>query len=213
MYPTVQETLQKSSPGKETLVLKERLRPFSVEEYHRMGEVGVLKEDERIELIDGIITTMNPTGSKHAACVKKLNSLFSSVLSPREALIGIRDAIVLNNGTEPEPDITLLKPREDAYADAHPRPADVLLVVEVADTSAEENRTVKLPRYAAAGIPEVWIIDIPHRRIEACQTPVGTEADAGYKIRVEYRPGETLSPAMSSYVQIDVEAILPPESE
>jgi len=174
-----------------------------------MGEVGILKEDERVELIDGIITKMNPIGSEHAGCVKKLNRLFSSVLSPADATIGVQDPIVLDDGTEPEPDLTLLKPRADAYANAHPRPADVLLVVEVADTTIEEDRTVKLPRYAAAGIPEVWLVNIPDLRIEVYQTPVGTEADAGYKIRVEYRPGETLSPGMFPNVRVGVSDILP----
>ncbi|MBI1924481.1 Uma2 family endonuclease [Candidatus Poribacteria bacterium] len=174
-----------------------------------MGEVGILKEDERVELIDGIITKMNPIGSEHAGCVNKLNRHFSRALSLDDATIGVQNPIVLDDGTEPEPDLALLKPREDAYADAHPRPANVLLVVEVADTTIEEDRTVKLPRYAAAGIPEVWLVNIPDRRIEVYQTPGGTEADAGYKIRVEYRPGEMLAPGVFPDVKVGVSDILP----
>ena len=174
-----------------------------------MGEVGILREDERVELIDGIVTKMNPIGSEHAACVNKLNRHFSRALSPEDATIGVQNPIVLDDGTEPEPDLALLKPRDDAYASAHPRPADVLLVVEVADTTVEEDRTVKLPRYAAAGIPEVWLVNIPDRKIEVYQTPVGTGADAGYKIRVEYRPGETLSPGVFPDVKVGVADILP----
>jgi len=130
-------------------------------------------------------------------------------LLPGDATIGVQDPIVLDDGTEPEPDLALLKPRADAYANAHPRPADVLLVVEVADTTIEEDRTVKLPRYAAAGIPEVWVVNIPDQRVEVYQTPVGTEAEAGYKIRVEYRPGETLSPGVFPHVKVGVLDILP----
>ncbi len=199
---------QKPLSSKRAFVPKERIRHFSIMEYHRMGEVGILREDERVELIDGIITKMNPIGSEHAACVKKLNRLFS-VLLPGDATIGVQDPIVLDDGTEPEPDLALLKPREDAYANAHPRPADVLLVVEVADTTVEDDRTVKLPRYAAAGIPEVWLVNIPDRKIEVYQTPVGTEADAGYKIRVEYRPGEVISPGVFPSVKVGVADILP----
>jgi Uma2 family endonuclease len=124
-------------------------------------------------------------------------------------MIGVQDPIILDDGTEPEPDIALLKPRDDAYAHAHPRPADVLLVVEVADTTVEADRTVKLPRYATAGIPEVWLVNIPERKIEVYQTPVGTEADAGYKIKVEYRLGETLVPGRFPNAKIGVSDILP----
>jgi Uma2 family endonuclease len=124
-------------------------------------------------------------------------------------MIGVQDPIVLNDGTEPEPDVALLKPRGDAYARTHPCPADVLLVVEVADTTVEADRTVKLLRYAAAGIPEVWLVNLPERKIEVYQTPVGTGADAGYKIRIEYRLGDVLCPGMFPSVKVGVADILP----
>ncbi|HIE28094.1 TPA: Uma2 family endonuclease, partial [Candidatus Poribacteria bacterium] len=156
-----------------------------------------------------VIRKMSPIGSEHAACVNKLNRIFSSVLPAEDATIGVQNPIILDDGTEPEPDIALLKPRNDVYASEHPRPADVLLIVEVADTFVEDDRIVKLPRYAAAGIPEVWIVNIPDWKIEVYQIPVGTEADAGYKIRVEYRLGETLNPEAFPNVKISVADVLP----
>lgn len=185
------------------------LRRISVAEYHKMGEAGIFSEDERIELIDGVIVEMSPIGSEHAACVNKLNRLFSNVLSSKDAIIGVQNPIILNNGTEPQPDITLLKPRDDAYASGHPRPEDILLILEVADTTVEEDRTVKLPRYASCGIPEIWLVNIPERKIEAYRIPVGERENAGYKVRVEYREGETLSPEMFPNVKIKVAEVLP----
>lgn len=184
------------------------LRRISVSEYHKMGEAGIFSEDERIELIDGVIIEMSPIGSEHAATVKKINRLFSSNLSSNKAMIGIQDPVILDDGTEPQPDVTLLKPRDDAYASGHPRPEDILLIVEVADTTVEEDRTVKLPRYAACGIPEMWLVNIPERKIEAYHTPVGEGGNAGYKVRVEYREGDTLSPETFPNVKIDVAEVL-----
>ena len=209
MFPTIQKTTPKSSLKDHLFLPIERLRRFSIDEYHRMGEVGILGEDECIELINGVITKMSPIGSEHTACVKKLNRLFSNVLSSEDATIGVQNPIILDDMTELEPDIALLKPRDDAYASGHPRPDDVLLIVEVADTSVDDDRAIKLPRYAAAGIPEVWIVNIPDRRIEAYQIPVGTEADAGYKIRVEYRLGETLTPEAFPNAKVSVADVLP----
>lgn len=184
-------------------------RRLSVAEYHKMGEVGILSEDERIELIDGVIIKMNPIGSKHAACVKKLNQFFSNSLSPSDATIGIQDPIILDDGTEPQPDISILKPKDDVYASGHPRPHDVLLIIEVADTSVEEDGDIKLPRYADCSIPEVWLVNIPKRKIEAYHTPVGEKENAGYKVRVEYREGDTLSPEAFPNVKIAVADVLP----
>ena len=208
MLPAIEKTIPKSSLRNHVFLPAERLRRFSIAEYHKMGEVGILEEDERVELIDGVITKMAPIGSKHAACVKKLNRIFSSVLSLEDATIGVQDPIILDDGTEPEPDIALLKPRDDAYASGHPRPSDVLLIVEVADTSVDDDRAVKLPHYAAAGIPEVWLVNIPDQKIEVHKMPMGAETDAGYKIRVEYRLGETVNLEAFPNVKISVAGVL-----
>ncbi len=186
-----------------------QIRRFSVAEYHKMGEVGIFSEDERVELIEGVIIEMAPIGSKHAGTVKELNWLFSNNLQRSEARVGVQDPIILDDGTEPQPDISILKPKDDTYTSAHPRPDDVLLIVEAADTTVEDDRAVKLPRYAAAGIPEVWIVNIPERKIEAYRIPRGEKEDAGYKIRVEYYEDETLNPEAFPNVKIGVADVLP----
>jgi len=174
-----------------------------------MGEVGILSEDERVELIDGVIIEMSPIGSKHAATVNKLAQIFYRRLSPSEATITVQNPVILDDGTEPQPDIAILNHKDDAYADAHPSPPDVLLIVEVADTSIEDDRSVKLPRYAASGIPEVWIVNILERMIEVYHTPAGKSEIGRYKIRVEYYEGETLTPKAFPNITIDVADVLP----
>jgi len=123
---------------------------FTVEEYHRMGQAGILSEDDRVELIEGEIVEMAPVGSRHAACVKRLNALLSRRAGGR-ALVSVQDPIRLGEHSEPQPDLALLKPREDFYAAAHPGPEDVLLVIEVAETSLEYDREVKLPSTLGRG--------------------------------------------------------------
>ena len=185
------------------------VRHFSIAEYHKMGEMGIFSEDVRVELIEGVIIEMSPIGSKHAGTVNKLNWLFSNRLLPSEARIAVQNPVVLDDGTEPQPDISVLKPKDDAYTSAHPRPDDVLLIVEVADTSVEDDRAIKLPRYAAVGIPEVWLVNIPERMIEVYHTPTGEKEVARYKIRVEYYEGETLNPEAFPGVKIGVADVLP----
>ena len=144
-------------------VLPERRR-FSVEEYHRLGQTGFLDENSHWELIAGDIIHMTPIGSPHGGRTKKLNALFTQAVG-QQAIVAVQDPIVLDNRSEPEPDLALLKPRADFYIDAHPRPDDVLLLVEVADNSYHYDRHTKIPLYAQAAIPEVWIVAIEQRRV------------------------------------------------
>lgn len=147
-------------------------RRFTVDEYHRMAEAGILTEDDRVELLDGEIVAMTPIGSRHAGCVNRLNRLFARV--PGDAvLVSIQNPVILNQYWEPEPDVAVLRFRSDGYATAHPRPRDVLLLVEVADSSTQTDRQVKLAGYAAAGIPEVWIVDLTSDAIEVYREPEG----------------------------------------
>jgi len=145
-------------------------RPFTTEEYHRMAEAGILSEDDRVELIEGEIVRMSPIGTRHSACVDRLNALFARRFH-RRAIVRVQNPIVLSRWTEPQPDLTILRPREDFYAERHPRPPDVLLVVEVAETSGDYDRGTKLALYAAARVPEVWIVDVPGRAIEVYRGP------------------------------------------
>ncbi len=145
-------------------------RRFTVDEYHRMAEAGILSEDDQVELIDGEIVEMVPIGSRHAACVDHLNGIFSELLE-RRAIVRVQNPIRLGGHSEPQPDIALLRPRADFYASAHPGPADVLLVVEVADTSSDIDREVKLSLYARAGVLEAWLVDLFKEIIEVHWDP------------------------------------------
>ena len=147
-------------------------RVFTVGEYYRMAEANILTEEDRVELIAGQIVAMSPIGSRHAACVKRLNLLLGKMIGD-SILLGVQDPIALDAYSEPEPDLVLLRPRADFYAAAHPSAGDVLLAVEVADTSASYDREVKVPLYAQAGIPEVWLIDLQQDRIEVYARPQG----------------------------------------
>jgi Uma2 family endonuclease len=147
-------------------------RRFTVVEYHRMGEAGILREGDRVELIDGEIVEMTPIGSRHASCVKRLNQLFVRALGDR-AVVSVQDPIAIPPESEPQPDLALLRPRADFYAGGHPGPADVLLVVEVADTSAPFDRGVKIPLYARAGITEVWLVDLTTDTVEVLRRSSG----------------------------------------
>ena len=143
---------------------------FTVAEYHQLIEVGVLKEDGRFELVNGEIVEMSPIGPRHAACVKRINTLLGDKLRKR-ALIGVQDPITLSDYSEPQPDLALLKPRADFYASAHPTPADALVIIEVADSTVETDRRNKIPTYAYAGVREVWLIDLINDRIEVHSNP------------------------------------------
>ena len=145
---------------------------ITADEYERMGEGGVFPPDARLELIEGEIYEMSPIGSPHAACVKFLSELLHSLFGGT-LTIGIQDPIRLNDFSEPQPDVSLLRRRDDFYRGAHPTPADVLLVVEVSDTTAETDRKVKIPLYARVGIPEAWLVNIPDGRIEVYSDPSG----------------------------------------
>jgi Uma2 family endonuclease len=143
---------------------------FSVTEYARMRETGILNEDDRVELIDGEVRIMSPIGPLHAAIVKRLNTLLSKRI-PATVIVSIQDPIQLSDYTEPQPDAALLQYRPDYYAHAHPVADDVLLAIEVSDSSLDYDRDEKLPRYAQAHIPEVWIVDLLHLTIEQYTHP------------------------------------------
>src|SRR6185295_17482417 len=151
-----------------------RRRRFTREEYHRMADAGILHEDDRVELIEGEIVLMTPIGRRHAACVAELNRLLVPAVGNR-ALLWPQNPITLPNESEPQPDIVLLRPRADRYRQDDARPEDVLLLVEVADTSQRYDRTVKLPLYSAAGIPEVWIVDLAGEVIEVYRRPTPSD--------------------------------------
>jgi Uma2 family endonuclease len=178
-------------------------RRFTSAEYHAMAEAGILAEDERVELIAGEIVRMAPIGSRHAGGVKRLNRRLTRGLGER-ALISVQDPIAIGDDSEPEPDVAVLRPRDDDYAQSHPRPADVLLIIEVADSSVAYDRDVKLPLYAQAGIIEAWLACLDERRVEIHRDPAAT----GYRNVRILRPGDRIAPLAFPDFELTVEEIL-----
>jgi Uma2 family endonuclease len=178
-------------------------RWFNVDEYYRMIDAGILSEDDRVELIEGEVIKMSPIGKFHAACVKRINALFGRIAG-RSAIVSVQDPIRLDDFSEPQPDIALLKPRDDFYSSGHPTPEDVLLVVEVADTSAQYDRMKKMPLYARAGIPEGWLIDVARDLIEVYSHP----ANGRYQSFREARRGETLTLSSLPNFVVSVDDVL-----
>lgn len=172
----------------EVQVAPMRRRRFTREEYHRMGEAGILREDERIELIEGEIIEMAPIGHRHVAFVINLTRLLVLRLGDR-ALVSTQNPVVLTEHTEPEPDFTVLRLPAVPYKERPVRADDVLLLIEVADSSLAYDRSTKLRIYAAAGIPEYWIVDCTTETVEIYRDP-GLE---GYRTVTRATGQETLT--------------------
>jgi Uma2 family endonuclease len=147
-------------------------RRFSADEYHRMVKAGILREDDRVELIEGEIIQMAAVGDRHVACVFELNRTFSTRVGER-AWVSVQSPVQLSSNSEPEPDLALLCPRPDRYRSGLPRAEDVLLLIEVSDTTLAYDRGIKLRLDALAGIPEVWIWDLKRRRVLVFREPAG----------------------------------------
>ena len=145
-------------------------RLFNVNEYYAMARAGILGEDDRVELIAGEIVVMAPIGSRHAGCLNRLNELLVPA-ALRRAIVAPQNPLRLNDSSEPQPDIALLRWRSDGYASRHPGPEDALLVVELADSSLDYDRGAKLALYARSGIGEVWVVDLQGSRVEVYRSP------------------------------------------
>lgn len=164
-------------------------RLFTVTEFKQMDQAGIFREDDRLELIDGEIFEMAPIGSRHAACVRRLQRLFTQVLGER-ALVDVHNPLVLHDRSEPLPEVVLLQQPADLYASGHPRPHDVFLVVEVADTSLAYDQEIKVPAYARSQIPEVWVADLTAAAVHVYRSP----SPAGYRDLTCVQCGATLAP-------------------
>lgn len=180
-------------------------RAFTVEDFERMVEAGIFGEDERVELLGGEIVCMSPIGPRHAWGVKRLVRIFAP-LGDRVTL-SVQDPVRLDDGSGPEPDLAVLRP--GISEQRHPRPADILLVVEVADSSVAVDREVKAPLYGRAGVPELWIADLIADRVEVHREP----SPAGYRLVRLYLRGEQVSPLFAPDLAVDVDAILGPIPE
>jgi Uma2 family endonuclease len=183
-----------------TEVLK---RLFTVDEFHRMAEAGVFGEDDRVELLDGEIVQMAAIGSRHAACVSRLNEWFGEHVR-EAAIVSVQNPLVLSEQIELYPDIALLKRRPDFYSQSHPGPADVLLVVEVADTTGDYDCGVKVPRCARTGIPAVWVVDLRDGAIDIYSQPQGDQ----YRDHQRVGSGQSLEIPGVSDQRIAVDEVL-----
>lgn len=184
-------------------MLARRLHPFTVHDYQRMVEAGVLQEDDPVELLDGEILEMSPVGSRHAAVVDYLTAWFSREVGT-EAIVRVQSPVRLSLYSEPQPDLTLLKPRSDFYGGDHPGPEDVLLLIEVAESSLDYDRDFKLPRYAEADILESWLIDLAGQRLLAYKEPLGRR----YRTIREYHSGDSVPVQAFSSISLSLESVL-----
>jgi Uma2 family endonuclease len=178
-------------------------RRFNVTEYYKMAKAGILKPDDRVELIEGEIIKMSAIGSPHAACVSRLVRLLSKAIGDT-AILSPQNPVRLDDFSEPVPDIALLKPLDDYYAARHPTPIDALLVIEVADSSLLKDRNVKVPLYARAGISEVWLVNLSKETIE-----VYSEALNGkYRKCRKFKRGEVVKSSTVKGLALKVNEIL-----
>ena len=166
-----------------------------------MGEIGILREEERVELIEGEIVEMNPIGSRHAACVKVLTRLFGRSLGD-DLLLDVQNPVRLDGGLEPQPDLAVVRARD--YRESLPGSKDVLLVIEVSDTTLRYDRNVKLPLYARAAIAESWIVDLPNEAIERYNHP----SEEGYQRMERVGRGRSLASEALPNLTLQTEAVL-----
>lgn len=179
-------------------------RRFDVAEYHRMIEAGILTKDDRVELIEGEIVEMTLIGSRHSGCIDSLTRTLVLHLG-ESAWVRIQNPVTIGCHSEPEPDVVVARARPGGYSDAHPGPEDVLLLIEVADTSVPFDRGIKLPLYARAGIPEFWLVDLTRDAIEVYREPEGD----GYAHRESVTAG-SLGPLTVPGLELSVATVLPP---
>jgi Uma2 family endonuclease len=185
------------------MVLQPARRRFSISDYYRLVESGILHERDRVELIDGEVVEMSPIGPRHAACVARFTRALVRGLGER-AVVHVQSSIQLDEYGVPEPDLVVMRPRPDFYASALPTPPDVLLIVEVAESSVRYDRDVKAPLYARAGIPEYWLEDLNRDVLVVYRDP-GPE---GYRTARTVRRGERIAPLAFPDLDLAVEDVL-----
>ena len=177
---------------------------FSVEEFDRMVEAGVFREDDRLELIEGEIVEMSPIGRRHAGFVRKLTKALERLLGDR-TIVSVQNPVLAGGRSKPQPDVALLVPRADFYTTIDPEPRHIQLLVEVADTSLEYDTTVKVPLYARAGIREVWVVDANAREVIVFREP----RDGTYRRRLVLGKSDSLTTPRFPGVVIPVAELIP----
>lgn len=176
---------------------------FTRADYHQMAKVGILEPKARVELIDGEIIEMSPIGRRHRSSVDRVNDVFAPRLHGA-AIVRIRSSVTLGEYGEPEPDLTLLRFRADFYAESDETPEDVLLIVEVADSSESYDRRIKGPLYARFGIADYWLVDLNRDHVTVYRDPT----QDGYASSRVFRRGESISPLAFPDLTVPIEDIL-----
>ena len=185
-----------------SVVFTPHRRKLSADQFERMGQTGILGPDARVELIEGELIEMAPIGSRHAAAVGFLSMHFARAVGAA-ALVHTQNPLRLSDDSEPQPDLMLLRPKADRYRSAHPRSEDVLLLIEVAETTLVFDRETKLPLYAKEGIPEVWILDIDTEQLEIYREP----SAGGYRRKLERREADSIAPVALPAAALQVGAV------
>lgn len=175
---------------------------LSIEDYHKLGEVGILNEDSRVELIEGELIEMAPIGATHLWVVNNLNTLLVTAVGKR-ATVSVQNPVILPPNSEPQPDFSLIKRKVRGAAGQVPRPADTYLIVEVSDSTLKYDRGTKLQLYAKTGIREVWIVNVKGSCVEAYRQPSKT----GYEVKLLFKPGQQMAPEALPEAVIDVAEI------
>ena len=192
------------APVRDVAVSPPRSRKFTVDEYYRMAEVGILKPDERVELIEGEILVMPPIGPEHAWNVDLASDFITRRIDER-FIVRSQNPVRLSDASEPQPDIAIILRRPEGYLAAHPTPADVLLIIEVAHSSLEYDRNIKAHIYGRSGVPETWVRNLPEDCIERFTEP----GPDGYAQHTVHRRGETLTPVALPDLELAVGDLLP----
>jgi Uma2 family endonuclease len=184
----------------ETMVERRR---FTVDDYYQMADAGIIGDQERVELIDGEVVIMSPIGRRHSACVSAATQALV-LAGGTSVIVQPQGPVRLDRFNEPQPDLMLLCPRADFYASYHPGPGDVLLVIEIAESSLRYDREVKAPLYAAWGVPEYWLADLKHNLLMRYSTPVGGAFTSSDRLS----RGDTVAPRLLPSCVVPVDAFL-----
>lgn len=187
------------------MTAKIEYRQFTITDIDQMVASGILAEDEHVELIEGQLIKMSPPGILHAACVDRLNKLFARQVAD-DIIISVQNPMTINEILQPEPDVMLLSPRSDFYTKGRPTAPDVLLLVEVADSSLAYDQEIKLPFYARAGVREVWLVNLPEQSIDCYSHPTAQ----GYRLCERFFAGDTIQPDVMPNITANVAFILNP---
>lgn len=194
-----------TEPLRETIAAP-RPYQFNVDEFHLMGTAGIFGEDDRVELIEGEILQMSPIGTVHMSVVNRLNMIFAQAVG-KSAIVSVQNPIVVNRYNEPEPDLVILKYRDDFYHETRPTIDEILLLIEVADSTAHYDRTRKKVIYARNGVREFWVVDVGQGQVEQYTNP---EAE-NYRDVATLKRGQSISPTSLPQLQFEVLGILGPK--